>query len=32
MKREYAIKQMTRAQKTAIIEKKEDTEIGEQTE
>ena len=32
MQREYAIKQMTRAQKTAIIEKKEEKEIGEQTE
>ena len=32
MKREYAIKQMTRAQKAAIIEKKEEKEIGEQTE
>jgi len=32
MKREYAIKQMTREQKRKIIEKKEETEIGEQTE
>ena len=32
MKREWAIKQMTRAQKEKIIEKKEDIEIGEQTE
>ncbi len=32
MKREWAIKQMTRAQKEQIIEKKEEIEIGEQTE